>query len=77
MADDITDTVSTVPKMPEIPPRRFWYLPYIISSYKHIAFIGCVLHISVLVNIGYFDIDCILHIGVLVIKGTMKWVFWY
>ena len=22
MADDITDTVSTVPKMPEIPPRK-------------------------------------------------------
>ena len=36
----------------------------------HIAFIGCILHISVLVNIG-----CILHIGVLVNKGIMKWVF--
>jgi hypothetical protein len=22
MADDITDTISTVPKMPEIPPRK-------------------------------------------------------
>jgi hypothetical protein len=36
----------------------------------HITFIGCILHISVLVNIG-----CILHIGVLVNKGIMKWVF--
>jgi hypothetical protein len=43
----------------------------------HIAFIGCILHISVLVNIGCFDICCILHIGVLVNKGIMKWVFWY
>jgi hypothetical protein len=25
----------------------------------HIAFIGCILHISVLVNIGCFDIGCI------------------
>jgi hypothetical protein len=41
----------------------------------HIAFIGCILHISVLVNIGCFDIGCILHIGVLVNKGIMKWVF--
>ena len=23
MADNITDTVSTVPKIPEIPPRKF------------------------------------------------------
>jgi hypothetical protein len=41
----------------------------------HIAFIGCILHISVLVNIGCFDIGCILHIGVLVNKGIMKLVF--
>jgi hypothetical protein len=41
----------------------------------HIAFIGCILHISVLVNIGCFDVGCILHIGVLVNKGLMKWVF--
>ena len=41
----------------------------------HIAFIGCILHISVLVNIGCFDIGCILHIGVLVNKDIMKWVF--
>ena len=148
MADDITDTVSTVPKMPEIIFKLvygysqlcimkcvFWYLSYIMSSYKHwnvecvgdnhplivlnkigciftlvygyrkyhemgvlifilhyflvqtlkcgmcprrpplhIAFIGCILHISVLVNIGCFDIGCILHIGVLVNKGIMKWV---
>ena len=43
----------------------------------HIAFIGCILHISVLVNIGCFDIGCILHIGVLVNKGIMKWVSCY
>jgi hypothetical protein len=46
----------------------------------HIAFIGCILHISVLVNIGCFDIGCILHWlyfthCVLVNKGIMKWVF--
>ena len=41
----------------------------------HIAFIGCILHISVLVYIGCFDIGCILHIGVLVNKGITKWVF--
>jgi hypothetical protein len=41
----------------------------------HISFIGCILHISVLVNIGCFVIGCILHIGVLVNKGIMKWVF--
>jgi hypothetical protein len=48
MADDITDTVSTVPKMPEIIFKlvygysqlcimkcAFWYLSYIMSSYKH------------------------------------------
>ena len=48
MADDITDTVSTVPKMPEIIFKLvygysqlcimkcvFWYLSYIMSSYKH------------------------------------------
>jgi hypothetical protein len=61
----------------------FWYLSYIISSYKHWnvecvwdnhPFIGCILHISVLVNIGCFDIGCILHIGVLVNKGIMEWV---
>ena len=38
----------------------------------HIAFIGCILHISVLVIIGCFDIGCISHIGVSVIKGIMK-----
>ena len=41
----------------------------------HITFIGCILHISVLVNIGCFDIGCVLHIGLLVNKGIMKWVF--
>jgi hypothetical protein len=41
----------------------------------HIAFIGCILHISVLVNIGCFDICCILHIGVLVNKGIMTDTF--
>jgi hypothetical protein len=35
----------------------------------HIAFIGCILHISALVNIGCFDICCILHISVLVNIG--------
>ena len=45
------------------------------QSPLHIAFIGCILHISVLVNIGCFDVGCILHIGVLVNKGIMKWVF--
>ena len=43
----------------------------------HIAFIGCILHISVLVNIGCFDIGFILHIGLLVNKGIMKWVSCY
>ena len=47
------------------------------QPHPHIAFIGCILHISVLVNIGCFDIGCILHIGVLVNKGIMKWVFRY
>ena len=44
----------------------------------HIAFIGCILHISVLVTIGCFDIGYIhfLHNGVLVNKG-IKCVFWY
>ena len=41
----------------------------------HISFIGCILHISVLVNIECFVIGCILHIGILVNKGIMKWVF--
>jgi hypothetical protein len=41
----------------------------------HIAFIGCILHISVLVNIGCFDIGCISHIGVSVIKGIMTLMF--
>ena len=41
----------------------------------HIAFIGCILNISVLVNIGCFDIGCISHIGLSVIKGIMKLVF--
>jgi hypothetical protein len=52
-------------------------LHYLRQPPLHIAFIGCILHISVLVNIGCFDIGCILHIGVLVNKGIMKWVFWY
>jgi hypothetical protein len=34
----------------------------------HITFIGCILHISVLVNIGCFDIGCILHIVYWLIK---------
>ena len=41
----------------------------------HIPFIECILHISVLVNIGCLDIGYILHIGVLVSKDIMKWVY--
>ena len=48
---------------------------FLRQSPLHIAFIGCILHISVLVNIGCFDIGCILHIGVLVDNGIMKWMF--
>ena len=38
----------------------------------HSAFIGCILHISVLVNIGCFDIGRILHIGVLVNNTILR-----
>ena len=68
----------------------FWYLSYIISSYKHWN-VECVrdnhpliLHLLVVFYIleywlilDVFDIGCILHIGVLVNKGIMEWVFWY
>ena len=136
MEDDITDTVyisNWCMVTENIMKWVFWYLSYIMSSYKHwnlecvgdnhpsivlnkigsiftlvygywkyhemgvfifilhyflvqtlkcgmflrqpplrTAFIGCILHISVLVNIGCFYIGCILHTGVLVIKGIMK-----
>jgi hypothetical protein len=68
----------------------FWYLSYIMSSYKYWN-VECVwdnhpfiLHLLVVFYIleywlilDVFDIGCILHISILVNKGIMEWVFWY
>ena len=83
MAEDITDTVSSVPKMPEIPPRKsdryakwvFWYLSYIMSSYKHWN-VECVGDWNNHPLIDWIKLVVFSH-WYMVTESIMKWVFWY